>query len=314
MKKILFALPVILLVAVSCNTSTSLQTPPQQTTQEPAQTQPTQTPPTTQNQTPPSTPTTPPATGGISDISISASPSTITLGQQIQIQWASNGATSCAMTESDATGNASDVSAAKGGIYRTPTATGKITYTIACKDATGASKTLSAKVTVNPAAAPSPTQSAAATLSITSSPTAGGNESITAGSTNVKLASYTFSNPTAQSVSLGQFYLNVMASGASTFVAQNFKASVNGTLFTNGSVSKFAKPANYLVGFTASSPSNVLVIPAGGQITVDIFGDISSLPAGTSATLSLMTCSNGYDLTFNYCANAPQAINLVVGQ
>lgn len=311
MKKLFLVFPIVALLAAGCNSAQQAdnQTPITQNTNPATTTIPSPTPTAAQP-----TPTAPPSTGGISDISISASPSTITLGQQIQIQWSSKGATSCAMTESDVTGKASDVSASKGGVYRTPTVTGKITYTVVCKDATGASKTLSTNVTVNPAAAPSPTQAAAATLSITSSPTAGGNESVTAGATNVKLASYTFSNPTSQSVSLGQFYLNVMASGASTFVVQNFKASVNGTPFTNGSVSKFAKPTNYLVGFTASSPSNVLMIPPNGQITVDIYGDISSLPAGTSGTLGLVTCTNGYDLTFNYCANAPQAINLVVAQ
>jgi hypothetical protein len=112
---------------------------------------------------------------------------------------------------------------------------------------------------------------------------------------------------------VGQFYLNVMASGASTFVVQNFKALTNGTLFASGSVSKFAKPANYLVNFMGSS-SNSIMIPPGGQVVVDIYGDISSMPVGTTGTLSLVTCTNGYDLTFNYCSNAPQGINLVVAQ
>lgn len=306
MKKSLFVLTFILLTAAACNTSTSL-------TQQPTTQQPAQTTPTAQNPTPSPAPAASPSTGGISDISISANPQTITLGQQIQIQWSSKGATSCSMTESDVTGKANDVSDSKGGVYRTPTATGKITYTIVCKDATGASKTLSQNVTVNPAADPSPTQATAATLSITSSPKAGDKESVTAGTTNVKLSSYTFSNPTTQSVSVGKFYLNVMAPvGSSAFTIQNFKALVNSTLFTNGQASHPEK-TNYLIGFIGS-PNNSLVIPPGGQVTVDIYGDISSLPVGTSGALSLITCGDLYNIAFNYCSNAPQAINLTVTQ
>lgn len=304
MKKLLLVLSVILLVAASCNSSSPIQTTQQQSAQT---AQKTKTPASS------TTPNTPPSADEIGDISVSANPSAITLGQQVQIQWSSKGATSCTMTESDAAGKASDVSASKGGVYRTPTTIGKITYTIACKDAVGTSKTLSANVTVNAAVTPSPTQSAAITLSITSNPTAGGNVPVTAGATNTKLVSYTFRNPTSQSVSVGQFYLNVMASsGSNAFTIENFKALVNGSLFTNGQASHPEK-TNYLVNFMGNS-NNSLVIPAKGQIIVEIYGDISSLPVGTSGTLSLVTCTNGYDLTFNSCANAPQAINLVVAQ
>lgn len=311
MKKILLMFPVAVLLAVSCNwqqqasNQTAVTSPVTQNTNS------TSTTPTTQKKAPSPASTVPQTVGEISDMSISASPSTITLGQHIQIQWSATGATSCSMTESGLTGKASDVSSSKGGVYRTPTITGTITYTIVCKNATGASKTLSANVTVKAVTTPEPAQSAATTLSITSNPAAGNSKSVTAGATNVKLQSYMFSNPTTQSVSVGLFYLNVMAStGSSAFTIKNFKALVNGSLFTNGDASHPEK-TNYLVNFMGSY-SNTLVIPPGDQITVDIYGDISALPIGTSGTLSLVACNNGYDLTFNYCSNAPQGINLVV--
>ena len=85
-------------------------------------------------------------------ISISAAPTTITVGQSSTLTWSSTNATSCT-----ASGAWSGAQTTSGSVGETPTATGTSTYTLTCNGA-GGSANASATLTVN-AAAPSVTLS-----------------------------------------------------------------------------------------------------------------------------------------------------------
>ena len=82
--------------------------------------------------------------------SISASPTTITLGQSTTVTWSSNYASACTPSNAFGTGTMGS----SGSFPETPTAPGVYTYTVTCAGSGGTSKPASVTVTVNPGQAP----------------------------------------------------------------------------------------------------------------------------------------------------------------
>ncbi len=146
-------------------------------------------------------------------------------------------------------------------------------------------------------------------LSITANPNPSSvsSEPLTVGSAGVKIESFQLKNPTLQNISISSFYFSLIAAQTGSnpgFTPQNLKILVNGTLFGSGQPAT-SNSSNYLVYFSGTP----LVISAGSQATIDVYGDVpSSTSAGSVGTIGLMTCS-GTDPTVNYCSSAPLNLN-----
>ena len=81
-------------------------------------------------------------------VTLSVSPTTITLGQSATVTWSSNAGTNCT-----ASGAWSGTQGASGTQSVTPTATGSASFTIACSSGAYSSSSATAKLTVNAASA-----------------------------------------------------------------------------------------------------------------------------------------------------------------
>ena len=105
-----------------------------------------------------------PASGSAPTVSLTAAPTTITLGNSSTLTWSSTNATSCTGTGFSTGGAASN----NAGVSVTPATTGVHTYQIQCTGPGGLSPVASANVTVNPASGGSCT--GAGPIDITATP------------------------------------------------------------------------------------------------------------------------------------------------
>ncbi|MES2995107.1 MAG: CARDB domain-containing protein [Patescibacteria group bacterium] len=105
-----------------------------------------------------------PASGGAPSATLSASPTTITLGNSSTLTWSSSNATSCTGTGTGFSTSGSP----SGNDSVTPAATGLHTYQVQCTGPGGTSPVVSANVTVNPASGGSCT--GAGPIDITATP------------------------------------------------------------------------------------------------------------------------------------------------
>jgi len=133
-----------------------------------------------------------------------------------------------------------------------------------------------------------------------------GNQNVSAGVTNQKIGSYSFTASSAEGVNVNNVSIQV-SSATTTNVFQNLKVMVGGVQFgtTQGVV-------NAQTIYTFSG--NQFNVPAGSTVNVDVFADTLSTAAGTiSPATSLTGCSASGQISFSAinCGGTTVGQNLV---
>jgi len=116
-----------------------------------------------------------------------------------------------------------------------------------------------------------------------------GNQSVSAGTTGIKIGSYAFSASSAEGVNVNTVSVK-LTPGTTTPAFQNLKLMVNGTQFgtTQGVVS-----GNTVYSFSGSAFN----VPAGSTVNVDVFADSLSSASGTYTNATALTGYTGVGQT-----------------